>query len=326
MKKLLIPVLVTLLLVTGCKQVPELENGKEKVVSIKEGGIAVDDLYDELKSRYGLDSLLNMIDREITDQKYTETTDEEKDYIANQKNTENTYYELMYKGRYSTFEQYIKAKYGVSTTAELEEIFSLSYRRSQIAKDYIKNNITETEIKDYFDNSYIGDIEASHILITADYSDGATDEEKQAAEDKALQTAKEVIKKLDEGGDFAALAKEYSKDGSAEDGGALGRFGHGDMVSEFEEAAYKLEVGKYTTEPVKTKFGYHIILKTKDYGKGELEDAKEEIIEALVNQKLNSEDDMVFKTLIDVRDEYDVTIEDSKLKEQYENYKYNLGK
>ena len=267
-----------------------------------------------------------MIDREITDQKYTETTDEEKDYIANQKNTENTYYELMYKGRYSTFEQYIKAKYGVSTTAELEEIFSLSYRRSQIAKDYIKNNITETEIKDYFDNSYIGDIEASHILITADYSDGATDEEKQAAEDKALQTAKEVIKKLDEGGDFAALAKEYSKDGSAEDGGALGRFGHGDMVSEFEEAEYKLEVGKYTTEPVKTKFGYHIILKTKDYGKGELEDAKEEIIEALVNQKLNSEDDMVFKTLIDVRDEYDVTIEDSKLKEQYENYKYNLGK
>ena len=242
MKKLLIPVLVTLLLVTGCKQVPELENGKEKVVSIKEGGIAVDDLYDELKSRYGLDSLLNMIDREITDQKYTETTDEEKDYIANQKNTENTYYELMYKGRYSTFEQYIKAKYGVSTTAELEEIFSLSYRRSQIAKDYIKNNITETEIKDYFDNSYIGDIEASHILITADYSDGATDEEKQAAEDKALQTAKEVIKKLDEGGDFAALAKEYSKDGSAEDDGAFGRFGHGDMVSELDDAAYKLVV------------------------------------------------------------------------------------
>ena len=326
MKKILIPVLVTLLLVTGCKQVPKLENGKEKVVSFKEGGIAVDDLYDELKSKYALDVLLTMVDKEITDKKYNEVTDEEKDYIANQKNTENTYYEFMYKSRYSTFEQYIKAKYGVSTIEELEDIFSLSYRRNQIARDYIEENLTDSEIKDYFDNSYIGDIEASHILITADYSDNATDDEKKAAEDKALETAKEVIKKLDAGEDFATLAKEYSKDGSAEDGGSLGRFGHGDMVAEFEEAAYKLEVGKYTAEPVKTKFGYHIILKTKDYGKGELEDAKEEIKEALVNQKINSDEDMVYKTLIDIRDENDVVIEDSTLKDQYENYKYNLGK
>ena len=324
MKKFIIPVLAILLLVTGCKQVPKLENGKEKVVSFDEGGIAVDDLYDNLKSKYGLDVLLNMIDEEITDTKY-ETTDEEKEYISNQKNTENTYYELLYKSSYSTFEQYIRAKYGVSTTEELEEIFRLSYRRSEIVKDYIKSNITESEIKDYFENSYIGDIEASHILITADYSDGATDEEKEKAENEALEKAKEIIKKLDAGEDFAALAKEYSKDGSADNGGALGRFGHGDMTSEFEEAAYKLEVGKYTTEPVKTKFGYHIILKTKDYGKGELEDAKEEIIEALIDQKME-EDNIVYKTLIDVRDENGVTIEDSTLNEQYENYKYNLGK
>ena len=324
MKKIVISVLAILLLVTGCKQVPKLENGKEKVVSYDKGGIAVDDLYDELKSRYGLDLLLNMIDEEITNAKY-ETKDEEKEYITNQKNTENTYYELLYQGRYSTFEQYIKAKYGVSTTEELENIFRLSYRRSEIVKEYIKKNITESEIKDYFENSYIGDIEASHILITADYSDDATDEEKEKAEKEALEKAKEVIKKLDAGEDFAKLAKEYSKDGSADNGGALGRFGHGDMVAEFEEAAYKLEVGKYTTEPVKTKFGYHIILKTKDYGKGELKDAKEDIIEALVSQKMN-EEDMVYKTLIDVREENGVTIEDTTLKEQYENYKYNLGK
>jgi foldase protein PrsA len=325
MKKIIIPVLAVLLLVTGCKQVPKLENGKEKVVSFDKDGIAVDDLYDELKAKYGLDVLLNMLDKEITDKEF-ETTDEEKEYITNQKNTENTYYELMYKGRYSTFDQYIKARYGVSTTEELENIFRLSYRRTEIVKKYLKDNITESEIKDYFENSYIGDIEASHILITANYSDGATDEEKEKAEKDALEQAKEIIKKLDAGEDFAKLAKEFSKDGSAEDGGNLGRFGHGDMVAEFEEAAYKLEVGKYTTEPVKTQFGYHIILKTKDYGKGELKDAKEEIIEALVEQKLNSEENMVYKTLIDIRDEHDVTIEDSTLKEQYENYRYNLGK
>ena len=325
MKKLLIPTLAVLLLITGCKQVPKLENGKEKVVSFNEGGIAADDLYDELKSKYALNILLDMIDKQITDEKY-ETTDEEKEYISNQKQTEQTYYDVLYKNSYATFEKYIQAKYGVSTTAELEEVLQLGFRRNQLVKDYIKEHISESEIKDYFENSYIGDIEASHILITANYTDNATDEEKKEAEKKALETAKEVIKKLDEGADFAELAKEYSKDGSADNGGALGRFGHGDMVSEFEEAAYKLEVGKYTKEPVKTKYGYHIILKTKDYGKGELEDAKEEIIETLLNEKLNNEENIAYKTLIDIRDDYGITIEDSVINDQYENYKYNYGK
>ncbi len=324
MKKIMIPVLAVLLLVTGCKSIPKLENGKEKVVSFKEGGIAVDDLYNEMKSKYALNILLDMIDKKITDEKY-EITDEEKEYIENQNSSEKTYYEILYKNSYSTFEQYIRARYGVNTTQELEEIYRLSYRRTQLIKDYLKEHITESEIKDYFENSYIGDIEASHILITADYNDTATDEEKKAAEDKALETAKEVIKKLDEGKDFAELAKEYSKDGSASDGGNLGRFGHGDMVEEFEEAAYKLEVGKYTKEPVKTKFGYHIILKTKDYGKGELEDAKEEIIDALVEQKLANDSNVNYKTLIDVREDFGITIEDSTLKEQYDNYKENYS-
>ena len=324
MKKVLLTTLAVLLLVTGCKNVPKLENGKEKVVSFKEGGIAVDDLYDELKSKYALNILLDMIDTEITSS--YEETDEEKEYISNQKATEETYYQILYSGSYATFEKYIQAKYGVNTSSELDPIFRLSYRRTQAIKNYIKENISESDIEKYFEDSYIGDIEASHILITADYADGATEDEKTAAENKALETAKEIIKKLDEGADFAELAKEYSKDGSADDGGALGRFGHGDMVSEFEEAAYKLEVGEYTKEPVKTKYGYHVILKTKDYGKGELADAKEEIIETLVNEKLNSEDNITYKTLIDIRDEYGVTIEDSTISDQYENYKYNYGK
>ena len=325
MKKLLIPVLVGLLLITGCKQVPKLENGKEKVVSFDKDGIAVDDLYEEMKEKIGFNTLINMIDKKITDEKFKET-DEEKDAITNQINTVKAYYEYIYKNQFATYEDYIKENYGVANDTELQEVFRLSYRRSELVKQYIKGKITEDEIKKYFDNSYIGDIEASHILITANYKDGATDEEKKKAEDEALKTAKEVIKKLNDGGDFATLAKEYSKDGSADNGGSLGRFGQGDMVKEFEEAAYKLEVGKYTKEPVKTQFGYHIILKTKDYGKGELKDAKDKIVETLLNEKLNSESDIVFKTLIDIREDYGLVIEDTKLKEQYDNYKYSLSK
>jgi parvulin-like peptidyl-prolyl isomerase len=73
-------------------------------------------------------------------------------------------------------------------------------------------------------------------------------------------TALTVLEKLKSGEDFAALAQEYSKDGSAAAGGDLGWFGTGAMVPEFETAAYALEkTGDYTTTPVKSQFGYHII-------------------------------------------------------------------
>lgn len=74
-------------------------------------------------------------------------------------------------------------------------------------------------------------------------------------------TALSVIERLNNGEDFAVLAKELSTDtGSAQNGGDLGWFGPGAMVAEFETAAYSLQnAGDYTTTPVQSEFGYHII-------------------------------------------------------------------
>lgn len=324
MKKILIPTLAVLLLVTGCRQIPKLQNGEEKVVSFTEGGISVEELYDEMKSQYALSILLDMIDTKILNEKYQETS-EEKEYISLQKQNDQSYYSVLYSGTYQTYQSYLKARYNVETESEFEDLLRLSYRREQAVKDYAKSLVSESEIKDYYENGYIPDIEASHILITADYNDSATDEEKQAAEEKALKTAKEVIEKLNNGGDFAELAKEYSKDGSADNGGSVGRFGHGDMVSEFEEAAYKLKVNEYTKEPVKTRYGYHIILKTKEYEKDSLEDAKEEIISTLADNKIEADNKMNYKALVELRDDNGVSFVDSTLKEQYENYVYNYA-
>ncbi len=85
-------------------------------------------------------------------------------------------------------------------------------------------------------------VSASHILV----------------EDEAR--ARELIAELQAGADFAELAAANSKDpGSAEQGGSLGFFAKGQMVPQFEEAAFDLEPGEITEEPVQSQFGYHVI-------------------------------------------------------------------
>ncbi|WP_174802691.1 peptidylprolyl isomerase [Martelella limonii] len=71
--------------------------------------------------------------------------------------------------------------------------------------------------------------------------------------------ANEIIKELDGGASFEELAKEHSTGPSGPEGGDLGYFTKGQMVPEFEAAAFALEPGKYTETPVKTDFGYHVI-------------------------------------------------------------------
>ncbi|MCO6450822.1 MAG: peptidylprolyl isomerase [Caldilineales bacterium] len=101
-------------------------------------------------------------------------------------------------------------------------------------------------------------VHASHILISTEpVTTTQTAEEADAA---ALVKVKEVQDRLAAGEDFATLAEEYSDDtGSASQGGDLGWFGRGRMVAEFEDAAFSQEVG-VVGEPVKSQFGYHIIL------------------------------------------------------------------
>lgn len=129
------------------------------------------------------------------------------------------------------------------------------------------NEVTDKEIKDYFEKNkdQLAQVDASHILV----------------EDE--KTAQEVKQKLDDGEDFAKLAKEYSKDSAnAENGGQLGFFTKSSMVKEFSDAAFKLKVGDIS-EPVKTTYGYHII-KVNDK-KDTAEKLKDEITKNLNEQK-----------------------------------------
>jgi len=95
---------------------------------------------------------------------------------------------------------------------------------------------------------------ASHILIQM------PDDAGEDAKREARKQAERLAERAREGGDFDALAKEYSDDpGSAQDGGDLGYVGRGDMAQPFEEALFGLDEPGAVAGPVETSFGYHVI-------------------------------------------------------------------
>jgi len=113
-------------------------------------------------------------------------------------------------------------------------------------------------------------IRASHILFKTEGKDAAA----------VRKQAEAVLAKVKAGGDFAALAKQYSEDGSKDAGGDLDYFGRGAMVKPFEDAAWALQVGQ-TSGLVESQFGFHIIkltdkkaavTRTLDQVRGQLED------------------------------------------------------
>lgn len=111
---------------------------------------------------------------------------------------------------------------------------------------YLQDKITEEMVKKRYqemvaDTGSRQQVRASHILVPDE------------------KTAKEVIKRLDGGEDFAELAKKASVGPSAKGGGDLGYFSRKEMIPDFSAVAFALKVGEYTKEPVKTKYGWHVI-------------------------------------------------------------------
>lgn len=121
--------------------------------------------------------------------------------------------------------------------------------------------------------------------------------------------AKQIIKELDEGAEFAELAAERSTDGAAAQGGDLGYFTKGRMVPEFEEAAFALEPGTHSQEPVQTAFGWHVI-KIEDKRMQEppaFEEVENQIRSILIR-------DRYVETLASLRGDAAIEIPDEELK------------
>jgi peptidyl-prolyl cis-trans isomerase D len=146
---------------------------------------------------------------------------------------------------------------------------SVEYLESSAAALAAKVDITEDKLRQYYDANHATytlaeERDANHILVQVSQDADAP------AVTKALTKVNDIAKRARAGEDFEQLAKDLSDDvGSKAEGGSTGFFARGAMAPEFEEAAFKLKVGEIS-EPVRTKFGWHI-LKLKEIKSGGLQ-------------------------------------------------------
>jgi peptidyl-prolyl cis-trans isomerase C len=138
----------------------------------------------------------------------------------------------------------------------------------------VRQTISDADAKKFYENQ-VGslksdeEVRARHILVVG--------------KDKA----REVYEKLAHGSDFAQLAREYSKDpGSKDQGGDLGFFGRGQMVPQFEEAAFRLKKGE-VSEPFESQFGWHIVRldDRRQRSAPAFEAVKERVVASMIHKK-----------------------------------------
>ncbi|WEX76787.1 peptidylprolyl isomerase [Sinorhizobium numidicum] len=168
-------------------------------------------------------------------------------------------------------------------------------------KKHVVDSITKEEVKARYDKEVAAippqeEVKARHILV------------------KTEDEAKEIIKELDAGKSFVELAKAKSSDPNKEAGGDLGYFTKGRMVPEFDTAVFALEKGAYTKTPVKTQFGFHVIVveDKRPQAPPTLEQVEPQVRQLLMRDKY-------LALLTSAKKTTDVEISDPALKKAYDD-------
>lgn len=261
------------------------ESTSKVVVSSEFGDITQEDLYNEMKASIGDQALQLLMIEKTLDSKY-DVSDEQVQAALDADKEEYG----------ENFEAYI-AQQGYN-----EDSYKKYLKLNLLQEEALIENVeaSEEEIQAKYD-AQKSEINARHILV----------------EDEAK--AKEVKQKLEAGGDFAELAKEYSTEPQAQtSGGDLGWFGKGQMVPEFEEVAFSLEPG-VISDPVQTSFGFHIIevVEKRDIEKS-YEDMKEELAREVKLEKADTS--ALFGKVAQLMKDGNVEIKDEDLNAALANF------
>ncbi|MCP1122829.1 peptidylprolyl isomerase PrsA [Bacillus sp. 3103sda1] len=256
----------------------EPKDSSDPIATSTAGTVTKGEFDQALKERFGKDMLYEMMAQDIMIKKY-KVSDEEVDKEFNKVKDQAG----------DNFKTFLE-----SNRMKDEEDLKKQIRSSLAIDKAVKQTVTEKDIK----ARYKPDIRASQILVN--------DEE----------TANDIKRQLNSGASFEELAKKYSEDTvSKNNGGDLGYFGPGKMVPEFEEAAYKLNVGEIS-EPVKSPKGYHIIKLTDKKELQPYDEVKDSIRKTIENERIQ-DNTWRQKVLSDELKKANIKVKDSDLKDTF---------
>ncbi len=291
---------------------------KQKEVDVYMNFLKTQDTSGELPTdEEGLKSLeANLIDSLIV-MKLLENYAEENDITVTGEEIDEQMQTAL--GNYSSEEDFETALKSMGINRKfLEDYFKSQLISNKIYGIVTANvSVTADEVRQYYDDNKATQflvparMEASHILAIFPWvKDGS--EETQQGRDEALAKIEMIQEKLNEGEDFAEVARQYSDDTpSAENGGELGFISKGQMVEEFDKALFALDVGE-VSGIVETEYGFHIIKATgyeKEYIQ-EFSEVEEAIDTYLLNlHKMEVWEDFVYSLIEKIDIQYFTDVE-----------------
>jgi len=222
-KKLSLILLCLPLVLTGCKKVPTLQDGKQVVAEINGKQFTAEDLFDALKEANGANILVGMINEYIAEQELSDDMVKEAEKEAKKQ------FDTIKAQLSSSWTQQLNSA-GYANEQEYLNYLIDGYKQSLVLEKYVKSDvIKEEDIQKYYDEEVFGENTVRHILIKSKATSSMTEDEKKKAKEEALNKAKEIIEQLNKSEkleeDFINLAKEKSEDtGSASEGGLIENF------------------------------------------------------------------------------------------------------
>lgn len=292
-------------------RIATLKNGEQSVVKVDKENYTADELYESMKDYYSVSLLLDDIDNDILTKLYPENDELIEEVEANAENYYN-----MYEQYYNYTQEQFLEQNGFSSHEAFLEYLKLDYRRNKYLDEYIEENLKDEEIEDYYDENVFGDINTQHILV--EFSSDEEEDSDKLSEEDAKKLAEKIITKLNDGTSWEDIQKKYKDDITFED--LSYQSWDASLEESFMDALKDMDDNSYSEEPVKTSYGYHVIYRLDQKEKPTLKESKEKIVENLIAEKKEEDANILYKSLISLRNEKNIKFNDTVMKEKYEAY------
>ncbi len=281
------------------ERIAKLKNGEEVAVKVGKENITADDFYEGFKDTYSVNELIEKVDNIILYDKYTLTTED-----INNINTSADNYIAQYEQYYGMNEEEFLTQAGYDTKEDFVKYLELDYLRNKYYKDYIKDNISNEELENYYNSNVYGLIHTEHILV-------------QTQTENAKDVATEILDKLTSGASWEDLKTEY-KDKTTQE--QVDVEFDSNLEEAYKTAAENLKDGEYSKALVTTSYGYHIIYRVSSEEKEDLKTLKDRIKSAILKVKESQDSKLFEKTMIQMRKDEGMEIKDTLIKKAYDKY------